>query len=212
SFRDDWHFCVRNRRRDLAEVWPGARRAGAGESRCRVVVDGPNDSLDSLGMLLVAAMSAAEQHITVLTPYFLPSREMVAALQTAALRGVLVNVVLPQRSNLRYVDWATRKVLPELIHRGVRVYLQPPPFAHTKLFLVDGVYSLIGSANMDPRSLRLNFELMVEVFCPGLGAELTRYARDICARSTIVTAAELDTRPVVTKARDSVAWLFSPYL
>ncbi|MGI9336790.1 MAG: phospholipase D-like domain-containing protein, partial [Gammaproteobacteria bacterium] len=96
SFRDDWHFCVRNRRRDLAEVWPGARRAGAGESRCRVVVDGPNDSLDSLGMLLVAAMAAAEQHITVLTPYFLPSREMVAALQTAALRGVVVSVVLPQ--------------------------------------------------------------------------------------------------------------------
>lgn len=213
SFRDDWRFCARDhRRRAFASVWPGARRAGTGNATCRVVVDGPNDSLDSLSMLLVAAMAAAEHRITILTPYFLPSREMVAALQTAALRGVEVNVVLPLRSNMRYVDWATAKVLPELLHRGVRVYLQPPPFAHTKLFLVDGVYSLIGSANMDPRSLRLNFELMVEVHCAETGASLSRYAQGICDRSSIVTLTQLDARSMAVKARDGVAWLFSPYL
>ncbi len=116
-----------------------------------------------------------------MTPYFIPPPELTAALQTAALRGVEVCLVLPARSNLRYVDWATRRWLPPLLRRGIQVYLQPPPFSHTKLLVIDGSYAQIGSANIDPRSLRLNFEIAVEVYDAQVCAQLAKYvlsARD----------------------------------
>src|SRR6185437_5909549 len=114
------------------------------------------------------------------------------ALQTAALRGVEVCLVLPARSNLRYVDWATRRWLPPLLERGIEVYLQPPPFSHTKLLVIDGSYAQIGSANIDPRSLRLNFEIAWR-------CTMRRYARSLrstsCPRAIMLPAFPRDLPP-----------------
>jgi cardiolipin synthase len=120
--------------------------------------------------------------------------------------------VLPAKNNLPYVHWATRAYLWELLQQGIRVFYQPPPFAHTKLFLVDGLWSLIGSANLDPRSLRLNFELDLEVYERGLAGTLSRHFADVLSRSREVTLAEMDGRPLPEKLRDGAAKLFSPYL
>src|SRR5699024_10724409 len=79
-------------------------------------------------------------------------------------RGVEVCVILPKCNNLPFVSWASRHGLDRLLDRGVKIYFQPPPFAHSKLFIVDEGYGMIGSANWDPRSLRLNFELGVELY------------------------------------------------
>ena len=147
-----------------------------------------------------------------MTPYFVPPRELIAPLQAAALAGVDVAVILPARNNLPYVHRATRHMLWELLERGVQVYYQPAPFVHSKLFYVDDYYAQIGSANFDARSLRLNFEMNVEVYDRDTVTGLARHFEAIRARSSPVTLAEVDGRPVVTRAIDGLAWLFSPYL
>ena len=176
-----------------------------------MITEGPDEDSDKLLFVILGAISVAHRQVLIMTPYFIPPPELTAALQTAALRGVEVCLVLPARSNLRYVDWATRRWLPPLLERGIQVYLQPPPFSHTKLVVIDGSYAQIGSANIDPRSLRLNFEIAVEVYDDAVCAGLAKYvlsARDHAAHlPTGFTASTL-----LGRLRDSLFWLLSPYL
>lgn len=210
-FLADWNFC-----NDAA---PPPSREGCdsppctqGEALCRTVVDGPNEDIDKLAMILVGAAAAARRRIFVMTPYFLPSKDLVGALQTAALRGVDVRILLPAKNNLPYVKWASDNMLWLLLREGVRIFYQPPPFVHSKLFLVDDYYAVIGSANIDPRSLRLNFEMVLEVYDTTLNHDLaSRFAR-AQARSRETSLAEADGRSLPVKVRDSLCWLFMPYL
>ncbi|MFZ2208900.1 MAG: phospholipase D-like domain-containing protein [Porticoccaceae bacterium] len=197
---------------DVQEISLDAATGVAGSSQCRVIADGPDENLDQLALVLQSAVSAARHSVRIMTPYFLPSRELIAGLQGAALRGVIVTVLVPERSNLPYVDWATRNLLWELLHREVRVFYQPAPFNHGKLLVVDEGYVLVGSANIDPRSLRLNYELGVEVFDPAFGAEMSGLFDALVERSRPVTGAEMAGRSLAVRTRDALCWLFSPYL
>jgi cardiolipin synthase len=208
-FVEDWHFATGDR---ITKPSPPSTELDGASTLARVISDGPDDDLDKLALILKAAISAAQRSIRIMTPYFLPTREMIAALTSAALRGVKVDIVLPEQSNLRYVDWATRNLLWQLLKWGVNVYYQPPPFAHTKLFVVDGEYMHIGTANIDPRSLRLNFEIAVEVIDAALGETLTRHFDAIVSNSRQTALSEVDGRSYPIRLRDSIAWLFSPYL
>ncbi len=161
---------------------------------------------------MVGAIAMARERLLIMTPYFIPPPELSSALQSAALRGVEVTVVLPERSNLRYVDWACRRWLKPLIEMGVHVFLQPPPFAHTKLLVMDGRYAQIGSANLDSRSLRLNFEIAMEVYDPTTCERLSRYITAARDKSQALTLGMLAAGNVWTRLRESVCWLFSPYL
>jgi len=206
-FVEDWHFATGERLRNrLSATVP------MGSGYCRCISDGPNEDLDKISLVLMGAISAAQHGILIMTPYFLPSRELIASLQSAALRGVAVTVILPKRSNLPFVDWATRNLLWELLLHGVTIWYQPAPFAHTKLFVVDGVYAHIGSANMDPRSLRLNFELNLEVIGVASVSALLDHARQRRRESTQLTLQEIDGRGLLTRLRDAFCWLFMPYL
>jgi cardiolipin synthase len=206
-FLRDWQFAT-------GEPFATAVRVPkpSGAALCRVVADGPEGELDRLTALLTGAIGSARQRVAIMTPYFLPPRELIAPLQAAALAGIDVAVILPARNNLRYVHRATRHTLWELLERGVNVYYQPAPFVHSKLFYVDDHYAQIGSANFDARSLRLNFEMNVEIYDRDTVTKLAEHFEAIRARSTAVTLAAVDGRPVLTKAIDGVAWLFSPYL
>jgi cardiolipin synthase len=137
---------------------------------------------------------------------------MVSALITTALRGVDVRVVLPLKNNLPFVHWASRAMLAELLANGVRVFYQPAPFVHSKLLLVDDVWSLIGSANWDARSLRLNFELDLSVYDSALASRLRQLFERALLNSREVTLDEMENRPIPVKLRDGFFHLFSPYL
>lgn len=206
-FADNWRFAT-----DEELALSTGELDVHGDARCRVISTGPDDDLDRLVTVLFGAIAAARRTIDIVTPYFLPPREIIAALQAAAVKGVRVNIVLPERSNLPFVHWATRNMLWELLQRGVAVYYQPPPFAHTKLFVVDGEYAQIGSANLDPRSLRLNFELALEIHDPAFAATMCRHIRAIVAQSTPVTLDEVDGRSLPIRLRDALCWLLSPFL
>ncbi len=184
----------------------------AGTSFCRVIADGPDEHLDQLALVLQVATAVARTSLEIMTPYFLPSRELIAGLQSAALRGVAVTILLPGQNNLAYVHWATRHLLPSLVRRGVAVYYQPPPFHHGKLLIVDGRYVLLGSANIDPRSLRLNYELGVEVFDANFAGALRERFLDRVRNATPVTRTALREESLVARTRNALCWLFSPYL
>lgn len=207
-FLEDWAFTT-----GAPVVVPSPRaRPHPDGALCRTVIDGPNEDLDRLVLILTGAISAARSSIRIVTPYFLPSRPLVSALQAAALRGVEVEVILPQENNLPFIQWATRHMLGQLIQWGVRVYEQPPPFAHTKLFLVDGRYAQVGSANMDPRSLRLNFEMTAEIYNQDVAGSLDRFAMELRGHSEPVRLSDLEQRPLHVRLRDAAFWLASPYL
>jgi cardiolipin synthase len=157
-------------------------------------------------------MSCATRHVHIMTPYFIPDRALIAALATSAMRGIEVTLVLPGSNNLPLLHWAARSYLWELLQCGIRVFYQPPPFVHTKLFLVDGLWSLIGSANLDPRSLRLNFELNLEVYDRHFTELLEKHFDEALAGSREVTLEDMDGRPLTQKLRDGASKLLSPYL
>lgn len=211
AFLEDWGFCTGER--DIApsdRTLPGP--AAEPGSVCRSILDGPHEPVQKIKTVLLAAIAAARHRIALVTPYFLPPREMIGALQAAALRGVAVEIVLPERSNLPFVDRATRNMLWELLGRGVAIYLQPAPFDHTKLALFDDLYALVGSPNLDPRSLRLNFEIALEIYDREVAVRLATLFEQRRERARRLTLEEVDSRPLPVHLGDALCWLFTPYL
>ena len=208
AFLLDWGFAARTT--ECLPEMPDVRAAG--QSLCRMVLDGPDSDADTINDLMAGAISGATRSVRIMTPYFLPSHELMTSLRSAAQRGLDVRVILPARNNLPYVHWATFRLLPSLLRAGVRVWYQPPPFAHTKLLAVDGYYAQIGSANLDARSLRLNFELNMEVFDPHFHDLLAQHMDDALRRGQELTLQRLSARSLPLRLRDAACWLFSPYL
>lgn len=207
TFLEDWAFCT-------GEQIPPSPfvPVKSGSAVCRAIPDGPNEDMNNLSTVLIGAISSARERVLIMTPYFLPSVEMISALQTAALRGVDVKVVLPAKNNLPFIQWAGANMMHHLLSRGVRIFYQPPPFVHTKLFVMDEQYAQIGSANLDPRSLRLNFELSVEIYDRQCAGVLADHILTTIRRSRPVSLESIANRPFFIKLRDAIVWLFSPYL
>ncbi len=206
-FTDDWRF---SRGPELDE-WAGSYRFEGG-AECRLISDGPDETLDSLMLVIMGAISSARQRVWIMTPYFLPERQMMGCLQAAALSGIDVQVMIPEENNWPLVQWALQHNMSELLHAGVRIFQRPPPFAHSKSIVIDGDYSLLGSSNLDPRSLRLNFELGIEVFDPELNRDLSSHFKQIVTGCKPFTAERLKGRSTPARLRDGAAALFTPYL
>jgi cardiolipin synthase len=177
-----------------------------------VITDGPDLDFDALRTVILGALASARESVRIMTPYFLPDAGMLGALRVAALRGVQVDVLLPRRSNIRLVQWACMAQLAQVLERGCRVFLSEPPFDHGKLMVVDDCWSLVGSSNWDPRSLRLNFELNVECYDPELATALGRLVDSRIGASKQLTQEEVEARPLPIQLRDGLARLLSPYL
>ena len=209
AFANDWEFTT-------GEALDGdlwfPELPEAGHIIARVITDGPDADYDKLRQTLLAALAEAQTSVKILTPYFLPDTTLVAVLNLAALRGVQVDIILPAESNLPPVHWASRALWWQVLERGCRIWLTPPPFDHSKLMIVDGHWVLLGSANWDARSLRLNFELNVECYGRDFAGKMEAAIAKKITAAREVTQAEMDNRPSVLKLRDAIARLISPYL
>lgn len=209
AFAFDWEFATHQQLPDA--LWaPACDRAG--DVAARGIPDGPDADFQTLLMVLLGAISQATRTIRLATPYFLPDPPLIDAFRVAALRGVDVEIVLPERNNLRLVQWAATAQLSQVLAWGCRVHLSAPPFDHSKLLVVDDAWSLIGSANLDPRSLRLNFEYNLECYSTTLAAQLTSILDAKIATGRTVTLEELEHRSLPRRLRDGAAWLAQPYL
>ncbi len=110
------------------------------------------------------------------------------------------------------VQWASTALLPQVLERGCRVWATPPPFNHAKVMVVDRLWTLLGSANWDARSLRLNFEFNVECYDPALACQLQNWFDGKIASGRQLTLEEINGRSLPVRLRDGIARLLSPYL
>lgn len=184
----------------------------AGDVWARGISDGPDEDFEKFHLTVLGAIAAASKSIHIVTPYFLPEAPVITALNVADMRGVDVHIIIPQRSNIPPVQWASIACVEELLERGCQVWLTPPPFDHSKLLVVDRVWSHIGSANWDSRSFRLNFEFNMECYDMPLGERLASIAEAKMHAGRELTLEEVRGRPLAVKLRDGVSRLFSPYM
>ena len=208
-FAEDWQF-TRGESLEGELFFPEI--VPAGDTLCRVFTDGPDIDIDKIRWIMAGAISSAERSIRIVTPYFLPDRSLESALEVAALRGVEVDIVVPERGNLAIIRWAMCAQLSIFTSGHCRVWVSPAPFDHSKMMVVDRRWSFVGSANWDPRSLRLNFEVNLECFSHELAHEVDGLIEERILGARELTRAELDRRSLLRRLRDGVARLFSPYL
>ncbi|MGF1510832.1 MAG: phospholipase D-like domain-containing protein [Myxococcota bacterium] len=209
-FWEDWTFAGGDRF-DLPTVNDAGSGCEPSAPWARTISDGPDEDLDQLLGAYLAGLACAERSVRILTPYFLPDQSLQSALATAALRGVQVDVVIPARCNLPFVQWAMWGQIRTMVD-VCRVWLSPPPFDHSKLMVVDECWVLFGSGNWDPRSYRLNFELDVEAYDQLFGRQMADLVDHRIGTARRLTAADLDARSLPCRLRDGVARLFAPIL
>jgi cardiolipin synthase len=209
AFSDDWAF-VTNEILTGVEWYPSMEANGP--VNARGVAFDPGEQLDLLRLVVGAAVSTSRRSIKIVSPYFIPEQPMITALNLAALRGVQVDIVIPAKNDSLIVQWATQAMLWQVLVNGCRVWASAAPFDHSKLFLVDDAWVFFGSANMDTRSMRLNFEFNVEAYCRDLAAVVGAHIDAKIRASRPVTLQDVDGRSTPIKLRDGLCRLFSPYL
>jgi len=213
SFAQDWFFTtgeVLN-----PSVWYTQSKFDANEtaaSWCRVVSCGPDEEFERSKWVLIGALKLAKKSVKICTPYFVPDTGVVTALRCAALAGITVELIVPEKNNVPLVQWASMTIMPQIVKSGCRVHFSPPPFDHSKLMIVDDMWCFVGSVNWDARSLRLNFELNLEVHDTKLAQVLTHHFDVKRGASKRLTRDDLKSRPTWMQLRDNAARMLSPYL
>ncbi|MFM7603620.1 MAG: cardiolipin synthase, partial [Prosthecobacter sp.] len=208
-FVEDWAFCA-------GEMLDGPKWFppfdGNGPATAIGIVDGPDEDMEVMPAAFFAAINGAKQEILIATPYFLPTAVLLAALRLAAIRGVKVRILTPRDNNILFVKWAAQTLYPQLLQVGCRIFESTPPFDHTKIFVVDGIWSFIGSTNWDPRSLRLNFEFNVAFYDRELASCLREIFHQKRSASQEVTREALGSATLTQQLRNGFAKLFIPLL
>jgi len=210
SFMRDWKFTTQEDLSQDLTFAPAISNAGQTPARC--VLSGPDLTLNSTHDMLMGALSIAQRHVRIQSPYFLPDQMLIGALATAARRGVTVDIVIPGRNNLRLINYAMTAQLDQVARTGCRVWRASGNFDHAKLMTVDGIWSYVGSSNLDPRSLRLNFELDIEAYDPALAAWIEKRIDAHITQARRETTDTLHGRPFLKRLRDRIIWLATPYL
>lgn len=206
-FAEDWLF-LRGEQLQGDAWFPPI--ADAGTAIARAVASGPDQDIEKIESVVLQAIACARKSVKVLTPYFLTDERVTSSLALAAMRGVEVDIIVPEKNNHLVMAWATMAHIGLLVEAGCRVWTNPPPFDHSKLMTIDGNWGLIGSANWDTRSFRLNFELDVEIYHTDLVGRLD--ASMSAKQGRLITLDELRARPLPARLRDAAARLLLPYL
>jgi cardiolipin synthase len=209
---EDWYFASRERLQ--GEAWAIEAADGEPDSPifARVLPSGPDASLEANHKMLMGAFSVAHRSIRIMSPYFLPDRELISALTTAARRGVEIDIVVPSANNLVLVDRAMTAQFDQVLRSYCRVWRAKGAFDHSKLLSVDSTWAFVGSSNLDPRSLRLNFEIDLEVLDRAFASRIDAHIGSVIDKATQVTLADLRARPFPIRLVNRILWLGSPYL
>ncbi|MBO4675857.1 MAG: phosphatidylserine/phosphatidylglycerophosphate/cardiolipin synthase family protein, partial [Elusimicrobiaceae bacterium] len=205
-FEEDWSFSTQT---NLTHV--PQRHNKNGSVAARIIPDGPDSNYGKLSLLFIGAINSAQQKIQIVTPYFLPEEDILSALEVAAMRGLQVEIILPQKSNIWGMDHAMRANFVRLLTRGIKIYRTCSPFDHSKLFLVDNEWLCIGSANWDVRSLKLNFECIMECLNKDLAANVATIIEHKKQKAQKENLTILQQRPWYQKLLDNAFKLLTPY-
>ena len=209
---EDWRFTTGERLDGEAWRIETPRAEVGAPILMRAVATGPDASNETNHKLLMGAFSIARRSIRIMSPYFLPDRELISALTTAARRGVEIDIVVPSTNNLVLVDRAMTAQFDQVLKSYCRVWRAKGPFEHSKLLSIDGAWAFVGSSNLDPRSLRLNFEIDIEVLDADFAGRIHARIGSLISSAAPVTLAGLRSRPFLVRLIDRILWLGSPYL
>src|SRR5690606_32274546 len=156
--------------------------------------------------MLQGAFAVARRHIRIQSPYFLPDQVLMGAINTAARRGIQVDIVIPKKNNLRLVDYAMTAQIDQVIRSGCRVWRATGNFNHSKLITIDDAWCYVGSSNMDPRSLRLNFELDIEIYSRETARTVANIIDQEIEHAEAFTLEDLAGMPFRKRLRNRIIW------
>lgn len=190
-FVEDWLYASGHRRENFqgTVLWAADTEPGPGQIAAQVLTSGPDSEWEAIHRLQVSAIYEARQRVWLVTPYFVPGEAAMMALTSAALAGLDVRLLVPKQSDSRVVTYAARSYFDELLAARVKVYEYGPRMLHTKALLCDEALAVLGSANFDHRSFRLNFEVALLFREPSFNARLSQLLEGEFAAATPVQAA-----------------------
>lgn len=207
-FLEDWKWStdevIEDIRWDLADVDSKANMQAV------AVATGPTDDVETCGLLFQAAVHSAQDRIWIATPYFVPDESLVRALQLAAKRGVEVKILIPKVADSKLTTLSAYSYLEELDLENLSIYRYEAGFIHQKVLLVDDDFTVIGSANMDNRSIRLNFELVVGVVDKGFTSEVAEMLRQDFLKSSLFSPVHLEEKSLWFRTKVRFSRLLAP--
>ncbi len=212
SFLRDWFFMTAAPIDTLLNAEHFPKMLSIGNARARLIDSGPSEPPQIAGETYFNTITMAQQQILIVTPYFVPTNDIIRALRSAAHRGVDVRIILPKENNHRYAGMASKALYEELLNAGVRIFHRPPPFIHAKAMVADGTVALVGTANLDIRSLELNYETTALFENETAIDKLKLMIHEDMNLSTEITLNEWLKRPPLHKLAENLAALMTPVL
>lgn len=209
-FLFDWKFAINKDIGVESKYFPvKASQAGIG---IQVVSSGPDSQWSAIKQGFFKMIAQAKEKVYIQTPYFIPDDSIFEALKVAALSGVDVRIMIPNKPDHLFVYWASLSYVGELLKAGVKCYTYQKGFIHSKVILVDGLISTVGTANLDIRSFKLNFEVNAFIYDEKttqiLEEHFIKDLNDCCA----ITQESYEKRPMMIRMKESVSRLLSPIL
>ncbi len=195
----------------IARRRPGYR-PGTPNMRCQVIATGPADRQETASLFFVEAINAARHRVWITTPYFIPDEAVFAALRLAVMRGVDVRIMIPSRRDHFVVFEASMLHAHDALKSGIRIYRYRPGFLHQKVMLIDDRAASVGTANLDNRSFRLNFELIVLAVDREFAAKVEAMLVEDFAHCFEIDRTEYSGAPAWRRLTMTIARLFSPIL
>ncbi|MBZ4687058.1 MAG: cls [Clostridiales bacterium] len=208
-FVQDWHF-IGGDWLHGKNYFPEVERCG--NTMVQIAASGPDSEWETIMQAYFTTITSAKKNIYITSPYLIPDDSILMALKTAALSGVDVRIIVPGKPDKRIVYWASHSYFEELLEAGVKIYKYNRGFIHAKLLLVDGTVASIGTANMDIRSFKFNFEVNALVYDEAVYKRLEKDFYTDIEYSDEVTLEEFINRPLLDKIKESGARLLSPLL
>jgi len=207
-FAEDWYWAAGEIPEDLD--WTLKPSAEGGQATVLCLPTGPADRRDTCGLFFLAAINSAQKRLWIATAYFVPDEQIISALKLAALRGVDVRIIVPDVNDSVLVDYSSYSYLDEIAVKGIRTFRYNKGFLHEKVMLVDDNISCIGSANMDNRSFRLNFEAVLAVKDAAFAKETEKMLEEDFSNSTETKAKALAAKPFLFRLTSKISRLLAP--
>ncbi len=211
TFLTDWIFATKKTMDNTAKYLPQPT-ADLGSLPVQIAASGPDSNWASIMQAYFTAITDAKHHIYISSPYFMPNEAVLTALKVAALSGIDVRIMLPEKSDSKLVHWASRSYFRELLEAKIKIYLYTKGFNHSKLMTVDGNFSTIGSVNMDERSFEVNFEITAMIYDEKTTAEVEQAFLTDLNDCEYITLQRWKNRKHKDNFKESIARLFSPLL
>ena len=212
SFLSDWHFMSNEPITELLTETHFPLNTPIGETPARLIDSGPSSRPGMLSEIFFNCIVIARKQILITTPYFVPTPEILTALRSAARRGVEVKLVLPEKNNHKYAGLASKALYENLLSAGVRIYLRNPPFIHTKSMVIDRKVALIGTANLDIRSLELNYETTILIENKTTAVKIKNIIEEDIAASNELDEKKWKQRSKLDRLAENFCALLTPLL